>query len=74
MKFGPVRARRFEVDRAVACSMLKWWRSRINQHRSRSGPFTYSPALRRKLAFEYSRFSLAMKLALISAGQTASHS
>ena len=32
------------------------------------------PALRRKLAIVYSRLSLAIKLALISAGQTASHS
>jgi len=34
----------------------------------------YSPTLRRKRARAYSRFSFAMKLALISAGQTASHS
>src|SRR5438094_3517 len=36
--------------------------------------YFYSPALRRKLAIAYSRLSLAIKLALISAGQTASHS
>ena len=36
--------------------------------------YSYSPALRRKLAIAYSRLSLAIKLALISAGQTASHS
>ena len=34
----------------------------------------YSPALRCTAARAYSRFSLAIKLALISAGQTASHS
>ena len=34
----------------------------------------YSPALRFRVAREYSRFSFAIKLALISAGQTASHS
>jgi hypothetical protein len=34
----------------------------------------YSPMDRRNLARAYSRFSFAMKLALISAGQTASHS
>src|SRR5438094_7323057 len=34
----------------------------------------YSPAPRCTAARAYSRFSLAMKLALISAGQTASHS
>jgi hypothetical protein len=38
------------------------------------GDYSYSPALRRKLAIAYSRLSLAMKLALISAGHTASHS
>jgi len=36
--------------------------------------YSHSPALRRKLAIAYSRLSLAMKLALISAGHTASHS
>src|SRR5882724_993965 len=40
----------------------------------RRGRSTYSPAPARKLARAYSRFNLAMKLALISAGQTASHS
>src|SRR4029079_73514 len=34
----------------------------------------YSPALRCIAARVYSRFSLAIKLALISAGQTSSHS
>ena len=34
----------------------------------------HSPSLRRKLAIAYSRLSLAIKLALISAGQIASHS
>lgn len=34
----------------------------------------YSPAFRLKLATAYSRFNFAMKLALIEAGQTASHS
>lgn len=34
----------------------------------------YSPALRFTFARENSRLSFAMKLALISAGQTASHS
>jgi hypothetical protein len=34
----------------------------------------YSPTLRCKMARAYSRLSLAMKLALISAGHTASHS
>jgi hypothetical protein len=34
----------------------------------------YSPALRLSFATPYSRFSFAMKLALIEAGQTASHS
>lgn len=38
------------------------------------GMTIYSPALLCKLARPYSRFSFAMKLALISAGQTASHS
>src|SRR5437667_8330807 len=35
---------------------------------------SYSPAPRCRAARAYSRFSLAIKLALISAGQTASHS
>src|SRR4051794_23684080 len=35
---------------------------------------SYSPARSRIVAIAYSRLSLAMKLALISAGQTASHS
>ena len=34
----------------------------------------YSPTLRCKLALAYSRFNFAIKLALISAGHTASHS
>ena len=34
----------------------------------------YSPALRCSTARAYSRFNFAMKVALISAGQTASHS
>src|SRR5262249_47065876 len=40
----------------------------------RVGRGFYSPALRWIAARAYSRFSLAIKLALISAGQTASHS
>ena len=35
---------------------------------------TYSPTFFRHIASAYSRFNFAMKLALISAGQTASHS
>ena len=34
----------------------------------------YSPTFLRSVASAYSRFNFAMKLALISAGQTASHS
>jgi len=52
-----------EVPRRLRGSGRQTWRSR-----------TYSPAFLRKLAIAYSRFNFAMKLALISAGQTASHS
>src|SRR5206468_11800032 len=48
-------------------------RSPENVLRTRARVF-YSPAPRFTAARAYSRFSLAMKLALISAGQTASHS
>ena len=48
------------------------------RHRPRRCAFPdflfYSPIRSRRLAMAYSRFILAMKLALISAGQTASHS
>jgi hypothetical protein len=42
--------------------------------RSANATKRYSPTLRFRLAREYSRLSFAIKLALISAGQTASHS
>ena len=64
------------VDRAVPLLDVKINAPsrRLASIARRSGRSTYSPMLRRKLAFEYSRFNFAMKLALISAGQTASHS
>ncbi len=50
------------------------WEANGFPYRRSDGVAGYSPALRFKVAREYSRFSLAIKLALISAGQTASHS
>ena len=47
---------------------------RVRAALARSIAPTYSPALPRNRARAYSRFSFAIKLALISAGQTASHS
>ena len=57
-------------------------RGRARQHARRvrypesicCNDYSYSPTLRCKMARAYSRLSLAMKLALISAGHTASHS
>ena len=47
---------------------------RLSRGSSDRGERSYSPIRSRRLAMAYSRFIFAMKLALISAGQTASHS
>jgi len=58
----------------LARAPIRYTRGRVRSPELREYARDYSPALLRQLARAYSRLSLAIKLALISAGHTASHS
>ena len=58
----------------LARAPIRYTRGRVRSPELREYARDYSPALLRQLARAYSRLSFAMKLALIDAGQTASHS
>src|ERR1700719_4021195 len=83
VRFGRARAKRFELASASSRSRALLELARLSRggikgkvvsERRRNQHARRERYPRRKLARAYSRFNLAMKLAVISAGQTASHS
>ena len=71
------REARCMTDEIAACAKLVPGSPTCGHRSYRGGERVrapYSPIRSRRLARAYSRFILAMKLTLISAGQTASHS